>query len=185
MRALVQNLIDIEGGGSLDMVQVATPEELEQYYDDFLALREEGLVRYFGVARYAKQFYPAMMKAMEKGIVDFVQFNYSIMEPEAADDILPLALETGTAVITNRPFISGNYFNIVRGQELPDWASEFDCSSWAQFSLKYILAHPAVTCVISGTSNPKHVIDNLGAGYGRLPDPDQTERMEAVIRGLM
>lgn len=185
MRNLVQGLIDIEGGGPLDLVQVATPEELEQHYDVFLALREEGLVRYFGVARYAKQFYPAMMKAMEQGIVDFVQFNYSIMEPEAADDILPLAQETGTAVIANRPFTGGKYFNIVRGQELPEWASEFDCHSWAQFSLKYILAHPAVTCVISGTSNPKHVIDNLGAGYGRLPDPDQMERMEAVIRGLM
>jgi diketogulonate reductase-like aldo/keto reductase len=185
MRDLVQNLIDIEGGGSLDMVQVATPEELEQHYDDFLALREEGLVRYFGVARYAKQFYPAMMRAMEKGIVDFVQFNYSIMEPEAAADILPLALETGTAVITNRPFVSGEYFKLVRGQELPEWVAEFDCHSWAQFSLKYILANPAVTCVISGTSSPKHLIDNLSAGYGRLPDPDQTQRMEAVIRGLM
>jgi len=87
------------------MAQVYSPEELEQRYDEFLALREEGLARYFGVARYAKEYYPAMMKVMERGIVDFVQFNYSIMEPEAADDILPLAQETGTAVIANRTFI--------------------------------------------------------------------------------
>ena len=138
-------------------------------------------MRYFGVAGYAQQFYPAMMKAMEKGIVDFVQFNYSIMEPEAADEILPLALETGTAVITNRPFISGNYFNIVRGQELPDWASEFDCSSWAQFSLKYILAHPAVNCVLTETANPKHVVDNLSAGYGALPDEATRKRMRELL----
>ncbi|MEJ2129779.1 MAG: aldo/keto reductase [Woeseiaceae bacterium] len=185
MRAEVQGFVDLQGGGPLDMVQIYSPEELEQRYDEFVALREEGLVRYFGVARYAKEFYPAMMNVMEKGLVDFVQFNYSIMEPEAADDILPLAQETGTAVIANRPFINGNYFDVVRGQALPGWAADFDCHSWAQFSLKYILAHPAVTCVITETSNPKHVIDNLGAGYGRLPDADQTRQMEAVIRGLL
>ena len=185
MRDEVQGLIEMQGGGPLDMVQIYSSEELEKRYDEFLALREEGLVRYFGIARYAKEFYPAMMKVMEKGLVDFVQFNYSIMEPEAADDILPLARETGTAVIANRPFINGDYFDIVRNQALPEWAGDFDCHSWAQFSLKYILAHPAVTCVITETSNPKHVIDNLGSGYGRLPDPDQTQRMETVIRGLM
>lgn len=184
MRVEAQGFIDIEDGGALDMVQIYSPEEFERRYDEFLALRQEGLARYFGVARYAREFYPAMMQAMEKGIVDFVQFNYSIMEPEAANDILPLALETGTAVIANRPFINGDFFQLVRDQALPDWAAEFDCHSWAQFSLKYILAHPAVTCVITETANPKHLIDNLGAGYGRLPDPDQTQRMESVIRAL-
>ena len=185
MREEVQGLVDLQGGGPLDMVQIYSAEDLEKRYDEFLALREEGLARYFGIARYAKEFYPAMMKAMEKGLVDFVQFNYSIMEPEAADDILPLAQETGTAVIANRPFINGDYFGMVRNQALPEWAGDFDCHSWAQFSLKYILAHPAVTCVITETSNPKHLIDNLGAGFGRLPDPDQTRQMEAVIRGFM
>lgn len=185
MRDEVQGLIDMQGGGPLDMVQIYSADELEQRYDEFLALREEGLARYFGVARYAKEFYPAMMKVMEEGLVDFVQFNYSIMEPEAAADILPLAQETGTAVIANRPFINGNYFDIVRDQALPEWAADFDCHSWAQFSLKYILAHSAVTCVITETSNPKHLVDNLGAGYGRLPDPDQQRQMESAIRALM
>ena len=88
-------------------------------------------------------------------------------------------------MIINRPFINGEYFGLVSDQTLPEWAAEFDCHSWAQFSLKYILAHPAVSCVLTETSNPEHAIDNLGAGFGRLPDIDQRQRMEAVIRALM
>ena len=108
-----------------------------------------------------------------------------IMEPEAADEILPLAQEKNMGVIINRPFINGNYFGMVNGQELPKWAAEFDCESWAQFSLKYILAHPAVNCVLTETSNPKHAVDNMGAGFGRLPDADERKRMEKVVRALM
>ena len=125
------------------------------------------------------------MKLMGDGALDFIQINYSIMEPEAAAEILPLAQETNTAVIVNRPFINGEYFGLVRAQDLPEWAAEFDCDSWAQFSLKYILAHPTVNCVLTETSNPDHAIDNLGAGYGRLPDDDHRKRMETVIRALM
>ena len=84
-----------------------------------------------------------------------------------------------------RPFINGEYFGLVSDQKLPEWAAEFDCHSWAQFSLKYILAHPVVNCVLTETSNPEHAIDNLGAGFGRLPDIDQRQRMGAVIRALM
>jgi diketogulonate reductase-like aldo/keto reductase len=160
-------------------------EDFSRRRDQFAALKEEGLTRYLGVARYAKQFYPPMMKLMEDGALDFIQINYSMMEPEAANDILPLAQETGTTVITNRPFINGEYFGLVSDQKLPEWAAEFDCHSWAQFSLKYILAHPVVNCVLTETSNPEHAIDNLGAGFGRLPDIDQRQRMEAVIRALM
>ncbi len=184
MRTEIRRLLDIQGGDSLDLVQVMAVDDFSRRRDQFAALKEEGLTRYLGVARYAKKFYPAMMKLMEDDAVDFVQFNYSMMEPEAANDILPLAQETGTAVIINRPFINGEYFGLVRGQELPEWAAEFDCHSWAQFSLKYILAHPAVNCVLTETSNPEHAIDNLGGGFGRLPDSDQRQRMAAVIREL-
>ncbi len=185
MRAEIRRILDIQGGESLDLVQVMAVDDFSRRRDQFAALKEEGLTRYLGVARYAEQFYPAMMKLMEEGAVDFVQINYSMMEPEAADDILPLAQETDTAVIINRPFINGEYFKIVRGQDLPEWAAEFDCHSWAQFSLKYILAHSAVNCVLTETSNPEHAIDNLGGGFGRLPDDDQRQRMEAVIGALM
>jgi diketogulonate reductase-like aldo/keto reductase len=185
MRAEIRRILDVQGGESLDLVQVMEVEDFSQRRDQFAALKEEGLTRYLGVARYAKEFYPAMMKLMEDGALDFIQINYSMMEPEAANDILPLAQETGTAVITNRPFMNGEYFGLVSDQNLPDWAAEFDCHSWAQFSLKYILAHPAVSCLLTETSNPEHAIDNLGAGFGRLPDIDQRQRMEAVIRALM
>lgn len=185
MRAEIRRLLDVQGGESLDLVQVMPVEDFSRRRDQFAALKEEGLTRYLGVARYSKQFYPPMMKLMEDGALDFIQINYSMMEPEAANDILPLAQETGTAVITNRPFLNGEYFGLVSDQKLPDWAAAFDCHSWAQFSLKYILAHPVVNCVLTETSNPDHLIDNLGAGFGRLPDIDQRQRMEAVIRALM
>ncbi len=185
MRAEIRRILDVQGGESLDLAQVMPVDDFSRRRDQFAALKEEGLARYLGVARYAKQFYPPMMKLMEDGALHFIQINYSMMEPEAANDILPVAQETGTAVVINRPFINGEYFKLVRGQELPEWAAEFDCHSWAQFSLKYILAHPAVNCVITETSNPEHAIDNLGAGFGRLPDIDQRQRMEAVIRALM
>lgn len=185
MRAEIRRLLDIQGGESLDLVQVMAVDDFSRRRDQFAALKDEGLTRYLGVARYAERFYPPMMKLMEDDAVDFIQVNYSLMEPEAANEILPLAQETGTAVITNRPFINGDYFGLVRGQELPEWAADFDCHSWAQFSLKYILAHPTVNCVLTETSNPEHAIDNLSAGFGRLPDIDQRQRMEAVIRALM
>ncbi len=185
MRAEIHRILDVQGGESLDLVQIMPPDDFSRRREQFAALKEEGLTRYLGVARYAKQFYPQMMKLMEDRALDFIQINYSMMEPEAADDILPLAQETGTAVIINRPFINGGYFGLVRGQEFPEWAAEFDCHSWARFSLKYILAHPAVNCVLTETSNPAHAIDNLGAGFGRLPNIDERQRMEAVIRALM
>ena len=99
--------------------------------------------------------------------------------------MLTLGHETAIAVIINRACINGRYFGLGSGQEFTEWAAEFDCHSWAQFSLKYILAHPAINCVLTETSNPEHAIDNLGAGYVRLPDIDQRQRMEAVIRALM
>ena len=185
MRAEIRRILDVQGGESLDLVQVMSVDDYSRRRDQFAALKEEGLTQYLGVARYAKQFYPPMMKLMEDGALDFIQINYSMMEPEAANDILPLAQETGTAVITNRPFINGEYFGLVRGQDLPEWSAEFDCHSWAQFSLKYILAHPTVNCVLTETSNAEHAIENLGGGFGRLPDIDQRQRMKAVIRALM
>ena len=103
---------------------------------------------------------------MNTGSVDFLQVNYSLMEPEAEERVLPTAMDNGVAVTTNRPFINGEFFSLVRGRELPGWAAEFDCESWAQFSLKFILSHPAVNCVLTETANPKHAVDNLGGRDG-------------------
>jgi aryl-alcohol dehydrogenase-like predicted oxidoreductase len=95
-----------------------------------------------------------------------------------------MALDKGVAVSINRPFINGDFFKLVRGHELPEWAAEFDCTSWAQFSLKYILSNPAVTCVLTETANPKHALDNIGAGFGRLPDEKTRQRMVQHLKSL-
>jgi aryl-alcohol dehydrogenase-like predicted oxidoreductase len=185
MRDDISNVLETQGGGSLDLVLSRAPEDFGERRDQYQKLKEDGLTRYLGVGRPNKRFYPSMMELMNDGALDFIQVNYSMMEPEAADEILPLAQEKGIAVVINRPFMNGNYFGMVSGQELPGWAADFDCDTWAQFSLKYILAHPAVNCVLTETSNPRHAIDNLGAAYGRLPDADERKRMEEVLRALM
>ncbi len=126
-----------------------------------------------------------MMQLMEAGVVDFVQVNYSLLEPEAGETVLPMAQEKGVAILVNRAFLNGDYFEVVRDRELPGWAAEFDCDSWAQFSLKFILSHPAVTCVLTETANPEHVVDNMAAGMGRLPDDAMRQRMLELVRSFV
>ena len=113
--------------------------------------------------------------------LDFIQIPYSIVDRVAEQRLLPLALDTGTAVLVMTPFESGSLFHKVKGKALPAWASELDCTSWAQFFLKFLLGHPAVTCPIPATSNPAHVVDNLHAGVGRLPDAKQRAKMAALL----
>lgn len=185
MRDEIARVLDVQGGDSLDLVLSRAPIDFGERRDQYQQLKEDGLTRYTGVARSNKRFYSSITELINDGAVEFIQVNYSMMEPGAADEILPLAQEKDIAVIINRPFINGEYFGIVRGQSLPEWAADFDCDSWAQFSLKYILANPAVHCVLTETSNPRHAIDNFGAGFGRLPDADERKRMEAVIRELL
>ena len=173
-------LLDVSGKNSLDLMH-AYPENAVPNWDVMKGWKQDGLTRHIGVARQSSKHYSAMMGLMETGTVDFLQVNYSLLETEAADRILPMAMDKGVAVTINRPFINGDYFDIVRGRELPAWAADFDCESWAQFSLKFILAHPAVTCVLTETANPKHALDNLGAGFGRLPNEQQRKRMLELI----
>ena len=113
--------------------------------------------------------------------LDFVQVNYSLAEREAERRVLPLAQERGIAVLVNRPFAEGGIFQRVRGQALPPWAADIGVHTWAQFFLKWILAHPAVTCVIPATSRPQHLEDNMKAGLGPLPDPATRERMASLL----
>jgi aryl-alcohol dehydrogenase-like predicted oxidoreductase len=116
--------------------------------------------------------------------LDFVQVNYSLGEREAAERLLPLAQDRGIAVVVNEPYNVGRLFAAVGGRDVPDWAAEFDCQSWGQFFLKYILANPAVTVVIPATSDPEHLVDNMGAGVGRLPDERTRRRMEELFDEL-
>ncbi len=173
-----------QGKDALDLVHTRNLAEYRLQYDHYRQLKEDGLVRYIGVARTGADGFDAIGKLVEDGLVDFIQINYSLVEPEAADRLLPLAADHGVAVSISRPFINGRYFGMVSGMELPEWAADFDCQSWAQFSLKYIIAHPAVNCVLTETANPKHALDNLGAGYGDLPDKVAQRKMRDLIAGL-
>jgi aryl-alcohol dehydrogenase-like predicted oxidoreductase len=116
--------------------------------------------------------------------LDFIQIDYALDNRGAGERIIPLARDRGMAVMINLPFGRGRLFNAVQGKPLPDWAAEFDCKSWAQFFLKYIVAHDAVTCVAPGMAQAKYVADNLGAARGRLPDASLRKRMESFIDGL-
>jgi len=185
MRAEIQNLQSAQGDGPLDLSMKRDVADLGERADEFHALKDEGLLRHVGIGRPHKRFYPAIMKLMRNGVVDFIQVNYSMLEPEAAEEILPLAMASDIAVVINRPFMNGDYFGIVKGHELPGWAAEFDCESWAQFSLKYILSNPAVTCVLTETSSSRHLIDNLGAGIGAMPDEKTRTRMREHMLGLV
>jgi diketogulonate reductase-like aldo/keto reductase len=134
-------------------------------------------IRYVGITHSNTNAHPEVEKVLQSEKLDFVQINYSIMEREAEKRILPLAHDRGVAVLANRPFGGGDLFSRVRTKPLPDWAAEFDCRSWAQFFLKWIVAQSAVTCAIPATNNPKHLEDNVQGGLGRLPDAKMRQRM--------
>jgi diketogulonate reductase-like aldo/keto reductase len=183
LRGEALRLLAVTGKDRLDLMH-SYPEYALPNWRQFRQWKEDGLTRYIGVARHQSDYYDSMIELMETGTVDFLQVNYSPLETEADRRVLPTAMERGVAVTINRPFINGDYFARVRGQPLPDWAAEFDCASWAQFSLKFILSHPAVTCVLTETANPTHLLDNIGAGFGRLPDPPMRIRMVEHLRSL-
>lgn len=151
------------------------------------ALREwksRGRTRYIGITTSFPQQYDAMEAALRLEELDFVQLDYSIGDRVPEDRLLPLAAERGVAVLINQPFSTGGLFSRVAGRPLPSWAQDFDCGSWAQFFLKYIVSHPAVTCAIPATSDPEHLVDNMGACLGRLPDARTRGRMVEVFEAL-
>lgn len=184
MRERVVTIAEAQGKTALDLVHTRNLAGFRSGHDAYRELKEAGHIRFIGVARTGAQNHEAMARLVEDGLVDFIQVNYSMMEPEAGDSLLPLAMDQGVGITISRPFINGNYFSIISGHELPEWAAEFDCDSWAQFSLKWILANPVVNCVLTETANPKHAIDNIGAGFGRLPDEATRQRMLEHLRAI-
>jgi aryl-alcohol dehydrogenase-like predicted oxidoreductase len=144
-------------------------------------MKEEGRVRNIGIAHYTTGGGPELARILNgESEIDFVQFGYSLATRAAEHELLPTASARGVAVIVNQPLERGTLFRHIRGRALPDWTSECDCRSWAQLFLKYILAEPAVTCVIPATGNPDHMNDDLGAGFGRLPDPSQRQQLRQL-----
>lgn len=168
----------------LDLMQVHNLLDTDTHFATLRDWKKDGRVRYLGITHYNEGGHNALEKIIKTGVVDFVQVNYSIAEREAENRLLQTAADNNTAVLINRPFAQANLFSKVRGKNMPDWASEFDCSSWAQFFLKYILGHPAVTCVIPATRNVKHLEDNMGAMQGRLPDQKMRARMVEYMQTL-
>lgn len=162
---------------TLDLLQVFSLTDLDTQWTNLRDLKEAGEVRYIGVTVSSAELYEPLERFLEKEKPDFSQINYSITEREAEQRMLPMLRDRGVGVIVNRPFMNGNYFDKLGARPLPEWAADFDCESWAQFSLKYILPHPAITCVLTETSNPAHMAENSRAAFGRLPDDGERKRM--------
>ncbi|MBT8079120.1 MAG: aldo/keto reductase [Gammaproteobacteria bacterium] len=175
---------DRQGKKPLDLLLLSRPADPQRQWPQMRRWKEQGLARYIGLAATGDAFFAPFENLIRGGTVDFIEINYSLLEPAAGERLLPLAMDHGVAVVVNRPFVNGRYFPLVSGKALPAWAADFDCASWAQFSLKYIIANPAVTCVITETSKPHHARDNLGAGFGRVPDDDQRARMLNLVNSL-
>ena len=170
--------------GKVDLMQVHNLSDVENQMASIREWKTDGRVRYSGITHSQARGFYDVERNMRNWKPDFVQINYSVMEPQAAQRILPLAQELRMAVIINRPFGGGGLFGRVAGKPLPPWAAEIDCRSWAQLFLKWIVAHPAVTCVIPATNNPKHMEDNMAAGLGRFPDAKMRQRMLAFVSTL-
>jgi diketogulonate reductase-like aldo/keto reductase len=168
----------------IDLMQV---HNLVDVQTQLITLREwkaQGRIRYLGITHYEAGAFADMEKIMRSKKLDFVQINYSLMEREAEERLFPLAQERGIAVIVNRPFGGGDLFSRTRSKPLPDWVAEFDCRSWAQFFLKWIVAHSAVTCAIPATDKPRHLEDNIQGGIGALPDAKTRQRMVELVSAL-
>ncbi len=169
---------------TIDLVQVHNLADVDREMALLRDWKAKGRIRYTGVTYSERRGHAEVERVMKLHKPDFVQIDYSLMDRAAGQRILPLAQQLGMAVIINRPFAGGGIFKIISAKPLPPWAAEFDCHSWAQFLLKWIVAHPAVTCVIPATNSPQHLEDNMGGGVGRLPDARTRARMESLFVGF-
>lgn len=174
----------MRAGSRMDLMQVHNLLDLSTHSKTLRDWKKSGRLRYIGITHYHEGAHAELERIVKTRDWDFVQFNYSMAEREAEARLLPACADSGTAVIVNRPFSQGGLFPKVKGKPLPAWAAEFDCSSWAQFFLKFLLSHPAVTCVIPGTRRVAHLKDNLGAGMGRLPDAAMRRQMTEYLDRL-
>jgi aryl-alcohol dehydrogenase-like predicted oxidoreductase len=165
----------------IELMQVHNLVDLDAHLKTLRRWKAEGKIRYLGVTHYTTSSYPDLIAIIEREKLDFVQFNYSVGTREAEKRLLPMCADKGVAVLVNRAFEDGNLFARVQGKPLPPWAEEFDATSWAQVFLKFVLANPAVTCVIPATGKVRNLTDNLGAAFGALPDAKQREKILAAI----
>jgi diketogulonate reductase-like aldo/keto reductase len=160
----------------IDLMQVHNLRDTEVHLATIRDWQAQGRIRYNGITHYTAGAHGSLEAAMRKHKPQFIQINYSLGEREADERLLPFARDMGIAVLVNRPYQAGRLFRAVAGRSVPEWATHF-ASSWGQFFLKFIISHPAVTCVIPATSKLRHMADNLGAGFGELPDTKTRQRM--------
>ncbi|MFD2933180.1 aldo/keto reductase [Spirosoma flavum] len=169
---------------TMDLMQIHNLVDWKTHLQTLRDWKAAGKIRYIGITHYTDSMHGDLEQILASNPVDFVQFNYSIVSRNAEKRLLSAAADHGVATLINRPLGEGNLFAKVRGKSLPNWAKEYEIESWGQFFLKFILAHPAVTCVIPGTSKPDHMADNAKAGHGPLPDAATREKMAALIAGF-
>lgn len=168
----------------LDLIQVHNLGDVPTQLGILKELKAAGRVRYIGVTTTSEQQYPQLIQVMKSEPLDFIGVDYAIDNREVETEVLPLARDRRIGVLVYVPFGRSRLFRRVGDRPLPDWAAEFDANSWAQFFLKFVLAHPAVTAVTPATSQPKNMLDNLGAGVGRLPDDSLRKRMIELVEAL-
>ncbi len=168
----------------MDLMQIHNLLDWKTHIRTLRDWKAQGRIRYLGITHYTEGAYDDLARIIEAEDIDFVQFNYSIASRTAEKRLLPLAQEKRVAVLVNKPFEKAGLFDKVRGKPLLPWAAEIDCATWAQFFLKFVLGHPAVTCAIPATAKPKHLLDNMQAGLGRLPDAAMRNKMAEAIRQL-
>lgn len=167
----------------VDLMQVHNLRDTAVHMKSIQAMQDDGRIRYSGLTHYTAGAQAALVEEMQTFQPQFIQINYSLGEREAEQHVLPLAQDLGIAVLINRPFQSGRLFRAVSDKELPGFARDF-ADSWGQFFLKFIVSHPAVTCAIPATSKPHHMVDNLGAGLGNMPDLSMRQRMADYFENL-
>ena len=165
----------------IELMQVHNLVDLDAHLKTLHRWKAEGRIKYIGVTHYTTSSYPDLMSIIEREKLDFVQFNYSAATREAEKKLLPMCADAGVAVLINRAFEDGDLISKFADKPVPPWAAEFGATSWAQLLLKYVLAHPAVTCVIPATGKVRNLLDNLGAGIGPLPDAKHREKIIAAV----
>jgi diketogulonate reductase-like aldo/keto reductase len=168
----------------MDLMQVHNLLDVDVHTRTLLDWKAQKRVRYIGITHYTASAHAEVERQLKKHKYDFLQINYSLAERDSEKRLLPLCLDNKIAVIANRPFAEGAMFRRVSGKPLPPWAAEFGAASWAQFFLKWIVGHPAVTCAIPGTGKPEHIADNVAAGFGALPDEAMRKRMAEYYDSL-
>lgn len=178
MQASLQKM----GHGRMDLMQVHNLVDVDVHLPALRELKAAKKLRYIGVTHYARSAFDDLERHIRSSALDFVQLPYSLAMRDAEARLLPAAKEHGVAVLVMEPFDKGSLFRKMKGRPLPDWAAEFDCTSWAQFFLKFILGHPAVNCPLPATSDPAHLEDNVKAGLGRLPDEETRARMVKLFQ---